>query len=41
MPTSGAIDLVAKDLNLKFFETPTGSKYFGNLMDSTGAFCGD
>jgi phosphoglucomutase len=41
MPTSGAIDLVAKDLNLKFFETPTGSKYFGNLMDSTGAFGGE
>jgi len=34
MPTSGAVDLVAKDLNYSLFETPTGWKYFGNLMDS-------
>jgi phosphoglucomutase len=34
MPTSGAVDLVAKDLNFDLFETPTGWKYFGNLMDS-------
>ena len=34
MPTSGAVDLVAKQLNLSFFETPTGWKFFGNLMDS-------
>lgn len=34
MPTSGAVDLVAKRLNLSFFETPTGWKFFGNLMDS-------
>jgi phosphoglucomutase len=34
MPTSGAVDLVAKDLNFELFETPTGWKYFGNLMDS-------
>eukprot|EP00640_Fibrocapsa_japonica_P000745 CAMPEP_0113934004 /NCGR_PEP_ID=MMETSP1339-20121228/1341_1 /TAXON_ID=94617 /ORGANISM="Fibrocapsa japonica" /LENGTH=611 /DNA_ID=CAMNT_0000935605 /DNA_START=72 /DNA_END=1907 /DNA_ORIENTATION=+ /assembly_acc=CAM_ASM_000762 len=34
MPTSGALDLVAKDLNVPFFETPTGWKFFGNLMDS-------
>jgi phosphoglucomutase len=34
MPTSGAVDLVARRLNLKFFETPTGWKFFGNLMDS-------
>ncbi|KAG5185427.1 UTP--glucose-1-phosphate uridylyltransferase-domain-containing protein [Tribonema minus] len=34
MPTSGALDLVAKKLGLKFFETPTGWKFFGNLMDS-------
>lgn len=34
MPTSGAVDLVAKRLNLRFFETPTGWKFFGNLMDS-------
>jgi phosphoglucomutase len=34
MPTSGALERVAKRLNLKFFETPTGWKFFGNLMDS-------
>lgn len=34
MPTSGAVDLVAKALNFDLFETPTGWKYFGNLMDS-------
>lgn len=40
MPTSGAVDLVAKDLNLDFFETPTGWKFFGNLMDSKCIFKG-
>lgn len=40
MPTSGAVDLVAKDLNFDLFETPTGWKYFGNLMDSKVAFGG-
>ena len=40
MPTSGAVDLVAKDLNLSLFETPTGWKYFGNLMDSKELFGG-
>lgn len=34
MPTSGAVDLVAKAMNFDLFETPTGWKYFGNLMDS-------
>jgi phosphoglucomutase len=34
MPSSGALDLVAAKLNLKMFETPTGWKFFGNLMDS-------
>jgi len=34
MPTSGALDLVAAKMNLKFFEVPTGWKFFGNLMDS-------
>jgi phosphoglucomutase len=38
MPTSGAVDLVAKDLNYTLFETPTGWKYFGNLMDSKEVF---
>merc|ERR1719297_563413 len=40
MPTSGAVDLVAKDLNYDLFETPTGWKYFGNLMDSKVIFKG-
>mmetsp|Transcript_1351 Transcript_1351/g.1785 ORF Transcript_1351/g.1785 Transcript_1351/m.1785 type:complete len:235 (-) Transcript_1351:1232-1936(-) len=38
MPTSGAVDLVAKDLNFDLFETPTGWKYFGNLMDSKAIY---
>ncbi|XP_021733126.1 phosphoglucomutase, cytoplasmic-like [Chenopodium quinoa] len=37
MPTSAALDVVAKALNLKFFEVPTGWKFFGNLMDA--GFC--
>jgi len=40
MPTSGAVDLVAKDLNFDLFETPTGWKYFGNLMDSKDIYGG-
>eukprot|EP00551_Chaetoceros_affinis_P004053 CAMPEP_0203680790 /NCGR_PEP_ID=MMETSP0090-20130426/40614_1 /ASSEMBLY_ACC=CAM_ASM_001088 /TAXON_ID=426623 /ORGANISM="Chaetoceros affinis, Strain CCMP159" /LENGTH=1059 /DNA_ID=CAMNT_0050549027 /DNA_START=51 /DNA_END=3230 /DNA_ORIENTATION=+ len=40
MPTSGAVDLVAKDLNFELFETPTGWKYFGNLMDSKDIYKG-
>ncbi|XP_024385198.1 phosphoglucomutase, chloroplastic [Physcomitrium patens] len=34
MPTSGALDSVAKKLDLPFFEVPTGWKFFGNLMDA-------
>lgn len=34
MPTSGALDRVAAALKLPFFETPTGWKFFGNLMDA-------
>ncbi len=34
MPTSGALDRVATALKLPFFETPTGWKFFGNLMDA-------
>jgi len=34
MPTSGALDRVALVRGLKFFEVPTGWKYFGNLMDA-------
>jgi len=40
MPTSGAVDRVAKDLNFDLFETPTGWKYFGNLMDSKAVYGG-
>jgi phosphoglucomutase len=34
MPTSAAVDRVAKALNLPCFETPTGWKFFGNLLDA-------
>lgn len=34
MPTGAALDRVAKALDLPFFETPTGWKFFGNLMDA-------
>ena len=34
MPTSGAVDMVAKSLDVPCFETPTGWKFFGNLMDA-------
>jgi phosphoglucomutase len=34
MPTSGAADRVAEALGVSCFETPTGWKYFGNLMDA-------
>jgi len=34
MPTSGALDLVAKKTKIPCFVTPTGWKFFGNLMDS-------
>jgi phosphoglucomutase len=40
MPTSGAVDLVAARLNLNLFETPTGWKFFGNVMDSKTLFGG-
>lgn len=33
MPTSGAVDNVAKKLGIKLYETPTGWKFFGNLME--------
>ena len=32
MPTSGAVDKVAKKLGINLYETPTGWKFFGNLM---------
>ena len=34
MPTSTAVDRVAKALGIPCFETPTGWKFFGNLLDA-------
>lgn len=34
MPTSAAVDRVARALNIPCYETPTGWKFFGNLMDA-------
>ncbi|KND04407.1 uncharacterized protein SPPG_00137 [Spizellomyces punctatus DAOM BR117] len=34
MPTSGALDRVAKKKGVQIFEVPTGWKFFGNLMDA-------
>jgi len=34
MPTSTAIDRVAETLGITCYETPTGWKFFGNLMDA-------
>ncbi len=34
MPTSRAADRVAKALGVNFYETPTGWKFFGNLLDA-------
>lgn len=34
MPTSGAVDRVAAKFGIPCFETPTGWKFFGNLMDA-------
>ncbi len=34
MPTSGAVDRVAAKLAIPCYETPTGWKFFGNLMDA-------
>jgi len=42
MPTSAAVDRVAKALGLPCFETPTGWKFFGNLLDAGRAtLCGE
>lgn len=42
MPTSKAIDLVAKKKGLEYFEVPTGWKFFGNLMDAGRlSICGE
>jgi phosphoglucomutase len=34
MPTSTAVDRVAAALGIESYETPTGWKFFGNLMDA-------
>jgi phosphoglucomutase len=34
MPTSRAVDRVADSFGIQCFETPTGWKYFGNLLDA-------
>ena len=34
MPTSAAVDAVATSLGIPCFETPTGWKFFGNLLDA-------
>jgi phosphoglucomutase len=42
MPTSRAADRVAAKLGIDCFETPTGWKYFGNLLDAGRiALCGE
>jgi phosphoglucomutase len=42
MPTSQAADRVADALGISCFETPTGWKYFGNLMDANlVTLCGE
>ena len=42
MPTSAAADRVAERLGIPMFETPTGWKFFGNLLDAGKAtICGE
>ena len=42
MPTSQAVDRVAAELGMACYETPTGWKFFGNLLDAGHiAFCGE
>ncbi len=42
MPTSAAADRVAAKLGIESFETPTGWKFFGNLLDAGRAtLCGE
>jgi phosphoglucomutase len=42
MPTSGAADRVAQKLGIGIYETPTGWKFFGNLLDAGMAtICGE
>ena len=42
MPTSAAADRVAEAMGIAHFETPTGWKFFGNLLDAGRAtLCGE
>lgn len=42
MPTSGAADRVAAKLGAPLYETPTGWKFFGNLLDAgLATICGE
>ncbi|SDF14820.1 phosphoglucomutase [Celeribacter baekdonensis] len=42
MPTSRALDRVAEALDIQCYETPTGWKFFGNLLDAGRAtLCGE
>ena len=42
MPTSGAVDRVAATKGIGCYETPTGWKFFGNLLDAGKAtLCGE
>ncbi len=42
MPTSAAVDRVAEKLGIECYETPTGWKFFGNLLDDNKiTLCGE
>jgi len=42
MPTSSALDYVAKEKGINLYETPTGWKYFGNLLgNDMCSICGE
>lgn len=42
MPTSQAVDRVARGMGMSCYETPTGWKFFGNLLDANKAtICGE
>ncbi|MEZ5752444.1 MAG: alpha-D-glucose phosphate-specific phosphoglucomutase [Paracoccaceae bacterium] len=42
MPTSTAVDRVAQALGIKSYSTPTGWKFFGNLLDAgLATLCGE
>jgi phosphoglucomutase len=42
MPTSRAVDRVAEALGIACYETPTGWKFFGNLLDAgMASLCGE